>query len=766
MSDPENQHILQIPQASRALALNIESLSRGIDNYHIDVKLSKKFCNSVKKVADLLVSQLAVPNPKNWDNSTQLEEMRDNYVDLMTVLIHRVKTNLQPNEISFLQLAPIKYIIKLVRARLNDDLDKLAARTSELRNKGSTEALASDQKLFWLRKNYDSILYTIQKQIFNQLHRAENKHLAALRQQFLPAECHEFAELMFNPLLFSNDLSGMQLLVSEYCVWDTNSQPNGFVQLNERIEQLLQQMLKDFPAAPLKGEAGDQAGITEITDEMGGFVASQPFLGQARDSKDLLAETITWLEDPVTLQRVFSLQKHQDRLLEVRKTEGFGAWWRQRGEVNHLRKVLLKLTKILKSQNLLPQILSGWQLRTIWTSTLAERMDMKTVSLYLGSSNRKPPDSFGPGQNPTPEQLRFLEETRLKIQQQVADVEPETAARVLVDVSRYRLHLKYFRLTHRIFNRISLLTKQDDIQLSREAGTLYALPTSSEIEEDEERIVHHTILKADVRGSTTVTDELTNKGLNPASYFSLRFFGPINKFLDTFGANKVFIEGDAIILSFLEYEHTPQQWFSVARACGMAKEMLTIVGQNNRHSTQMGLPVLELGIGICYSNEAPRYLYDDDRPIMISGAIGLADRLSSCSWNLRKQMQPGLFNIDVFRYAEGEKGKGEKGQHYVRYNVNGILIDNVAFAKLAEEVSLQKIRVKLNGRDYLFHTGTYPDLQGRKRELIIREGQVGLWRNETMEDNPDDDEKYYEVVVNRKVITLVLEVKNRNKTEA
>lgn len=148
---------------------------------------------------------------------------------------------------------------------------------------------------------------------------------------------------------------------------------------------------------------------------------------------------------------------------------------------------------------------------------------------------------------------------------------------------------------------------------------------------------------------------------------------------------------------------------------------------------------------------------------MISGAIGLTDRLSSCSWALRQQIPPGLFNIDVCRYADGEKGKGEKGQHYVRYNVNGILIDNAAFQKLSQEITLQKTRVKLNGKEYLFHSGAYPDCLGQKRELIIREGQVGLWRNERIEENPDSDERYYEVVVNRKVITLVLEVRNRNQ---
>ncbi|HAJ76308.1 MAG TPA: hypothetical protein DCM64_07615 [Gammaproteobacteria bacterium] len=326
-----------------------------------------------------------------------------------------------------------------------------------------------------------------------------------------------------------------------------------------------------------------------------------------------------------------------------------------------------------------------------------------------------------------------------------------------MDFSRFRQQLKYFRFAHRAFNRMSLLTAADELKLSKTAGTLYLLPTSAEIEEDEERICHHAILKADVRGSTTVTDELQEKGLNPASYFSTRFFNPINKILETYGANKVFIEGDAIILSFLEYEHTPQQWFSVARSCGYAKDMLKITGSNNRYSTQMGLPLLELGVGICYSEEAPRYLYDGDHSIMISGAIGLADRMSGCSWNLRAAIKKSLFNVDVLRIAEGESGKGEKGQHYLRYNVNGINIDDLAFSKLKKEIPLKSVRIKLNAKDYLFHVGQYPDVNGRKKDLVIREGKVGLWRDLEIHEDPDSDESYFEVVVNRKVLSLVLE---------
>ena len=395
-----------------------------------------------------------------------------------------------------------------------------------------------------------------------------------------------------------------------------------------------------------------------------------------------------------------------------------------------------------------------------------ELVDLKIVCQFLSDhiTSGKLQDSITGGGKLNSEQIKSLESLKNNISDKVHKADMSDSMKLLSDFSRYRQNLKYFRFTHRAFNRFVLLTDEDEIKLSKSADTLYLLPTSSEIEEDDERISHHAILKADVRGSTTVTDELQAKGLNPASYFSTRFFKPINKILETYGANKVFIEGDAIILSFLEYEHTPQQWFSVARSCGYARDMLKITGSNNRYSQQMGLPLLELGVGICYSNEAPRYLYDEEKPIMISGAIGLADRMSSCSWNLRVAIKKSLFNIDVLRIAEGETSKGEKGQHYVRYNVNGILIDDVAFSKLRSEIPLKSFRMKINGKEYLFHVGQYPDIDGRKKDLVIREGKVGIWRDSQMLDDPDSDETYFEVVVNRKVIPLVLDAATSSQT--
>jgi len=759
MNADTKKHLFEMVEPDHTVALHVEKLSRGIDNYHYDIKLSKKFTSDVKKLVPMLVSQIAIPKPKHWDNSTLFEKLRTSYIDVMTVLIHRAKTDLGVEEICVLQFAPIKYLLKSVRMQLDKDIANVSARLADHRNKGSSEALAADQRLFWLRKNYDNILYNIYKQIFAQLQRAEERQLLPIRNQYLGEEYQYTVAAMFNPLLFTSELSALPLLLNEYCLWSWTAEDIGFIELNREIENLLNRRIKDLPVSPLKNVTEPEDRSTEIHDGMGGFFATQNFLGLAYDSKTILSEEFSWFENPANLELLFSAARHKEKLAETRKQYGFFASWRERRELKRLHKTLVAFAKLLRSKKVLPQLLATHYMRRSLNNVILELVDLKIACQFLVGqiTAAKLQDSISGTVRLNAEQLKSLDSLKEKIRSQVAKSDLADILKILQDFSRYRQHLKLYRFAHRAFNRISLLTTEDELKLSRTAGTLYQLPASSEIEDDDERICHHAIMKADVRGSTTVTDELQNKGLNPASYFSLRFFNPINKILETYGAQKVFIEGDAIILSFLEYEHSPQQWFSVARACGYARDMLKIVSSNNRYSTQMGLPLLELGVGICYSNEAPRYLYDEDKPIMISGAIGLADRLSSCSWNLRTAIKRSLFNVEVLRIADGEQEKGEKGQHFVRYNVNGILLDDVAFTKLSQEIAFKRLRMKLNGKDYLFHVGQYPDTTGRNKDLIVREGRIGIWRDGAVHEDPESDSRYYEVVVNRKVMSLVLE---------
>lgn len=738
---------------------------RGIDNYRIDVRLSRRFSADIRNLVTLLVSQLAVPNPKPVDNSSLFEKLREKYQDVMTNLIHRVQTDLSAEEVILLQFAPIKYTVRHVRGSLDQEIRGVSTRLAEYRNKGSSDALAAQHRLFWLKKNYDSILYAINKQLFAQFQRVEDRHLAATRTQYLGEDSALIGEVLMNPLLYVAELSALPLLLNEFSVWNTNSDNESFINLNNKIEKLFNKRLREFPVSPLKNPNGSDQLASEIHDELGGLLMTQSFLGPAIDSKNLISESLNWFEDPTLLNSLFDNRANLEKYAQHRKSIGFGNRISLKREIRRMRKLLHAFSRLLHNEKLLPTMLASHYMRKSLSPTILQVVDLKIVCQYLAGliPLEKLTDSLPPGSRLNNEQLKSLEEARSQIQDKVSKADDNDVRKLLMDISRYRRSLKFYRLCHRAFNRLSILSNEEDIKLSKSAGTLYLLPSSSEVEQDETRICHHAVLKADVRGSTTVTDELLEKGLNPASYFSTRFFNPINKILETYGANKVFIEGDAIILSFLEYENAPQQWYSVARACGYARDMLKITSSNNRYSTQMGLPLLELGVGICYSNEAPRYLYDGDHPIMISGAIGLADRLSGCSWNLRAALEKGLFNVDVLRIADGDSSKGEKGQHYLRYNINGINIDDKAFGKLKNEVSLRSLKIKLNDRDYLFHVGQYPDAKGRKKDLVIREGKIGLWKDNTVLDDPDSDESYYEVVVNRKVIPLVLDALARKQ---
>ena len=83
-------------------------------------------------------------------------------------------------------------------------------------------------------------------------------------------------------------------------------------------------------------------------------------------------------------------------------------------------------------------------------------------------------------------------------------------------------------------------------ELSAINNTLYEFLLADEQKSGEEKVVRHVILKADIRDSTTLTRTLYERGLNPASYFSLNFYEPINKLLPKYDASTVFIEGDAV----------------------------------------------------------------------------------------------------------------------------------------------------------------------------------------------------------------------------
>lgn len=731
--------------------LNLTALPRGVNNYHIDVKLSSRFTGDFEKLlAELLRRETSLVTKKDEAAQELIENFQAGYLDMMTVLIHRIKTDLSATEVNFLQFAVIRSVLQSVQNAVDTRVRKLRNQLSELRSMNQAKSLVVQDEIVWISKHYNTIIVNINRRLFQYLRQVETKKLQAVRRQYLDAADKVFLHIMFNPMLQTTNLDSPNFLIETYMLWNKKGETSDFSPLNSHIEGMIAALLPEAPFSPLIEESKPE-GQMEIYDDLKGLAACYNHLGPAPNLKNFVSEAFTWLDDPGNFEHLFNREKHQELIRITRKQHGLKAWWEIRKKIRNLEQFLRDLKKYLQANNIYAQLAASSKASRIWKPAMLEFMELSNLcSLLAGGisfddfeKRYKLEQRLGPAE---------IKELKAAVKETRQADEYETLVTFLRSLARYRMHLKYYRFAHRLFNRISILTDPEKLQLSSQAGTLYQLPLADEVDDDEVKIAHHTILKADVRGSTTVTDELERQKLNPASYFSLRFFSPINKVLPVYGANKVFIEGDAIILSLLEYEHAPQHWLAVARACGLAKAMLAVVNANNLHSKHVGLPPLELGIGICFAACSPRYLYDGEQPIMISSAIGQADRMSSCSWKLRAAIKNNPFNVEVLRIAADDQSKGEKGQQHIRYNVNGILLENGAFEKLRNEIELTSLTARIDDREVLCHYGEYPDTQGKIRNLVIREARVGLWRNDAIEQH-DSDEKFYEVVTNSRIVS-------------
>jgi len=302
---------------------------------------------------------------------------------------------------------------------------------------------------------------------------------------------------------------------------------------------------------------------------------------------------------------------------------------------------------------------------------------------------------------------------------------------------------------------VNVIVNEKFRELSAINNTLYEFLLPEEQKPSEDRVIHHVVLKADIRESTTLTRTLLERGLNPASYFSLNFYDPINKLLPKYEATKVFIEGDAIILAVFEREGEPAS--GVARTCVLAKEIIEIVSAYNERSRASGLPTLELGIGISYQDSAPLYLMDGTHQIMISRALNESDRLSSCSKGMRRLLEnlDLLFNVFTFKTVEDEDTGGNPDEFLLRYNIGGIHINEEAFQKLRTEISLQAFDMQVpmiwDSRKVRLYSGVVPIGQGLFHKIAIREGVVAHIDARDFALKRYTESHYYEICTNPKI---------------
>jgi hypothetical protein len=320
--------------------------------------------------------------------------------------------------------------------------------------------------------------------------------------------------------------------------------------------------------------------------------------------------------------------------------------------------------------------------------------------------------------------------------------------------------------------RINLVAAEKVRELSRMNNRLYECLLREEARPEQDQVVSHVIIKADVRGSTKMTQDLLGKGLSPASHFSLNLHEPVKRLLDRYSAKKVFIEGDAIVLAIFETEASRDYARPVAKACALSKQILVVCNSYNDQAASTQLPALEIGIGVAFQGSAPTYWTDGESRIMISKALNISDRLSGCA-KLAKRMLAGqktMFSVFQFLTAMEGASAEELDEFLVRYNMNGIELNEEGFAKLSDEISLETI---VTTQDYpwgkekeevTLYFGEVP--MGESVEVLVL--RKGLAR-QLLPDGKiggKSEHAYYEVCTSPALYELVAALKRSQPMEA
>ena len=732
-------HARQLTLSTYQPALTLKGLMTGVDNVRSDVFLSTKFSEAARIHLDRLVmtygsvedfaeepiiapqrpaSGLLGPNkpPPSPSDSGKFRalkgydpaEFRRMLVDIHVAGLNRAKADNNMDVDLLVRIAIIKFLRGELPGRFNTVLERCRTRLKGFegpRTLNPGKAMELRERFARFQVNKKTILRRAGQDIFQTLREIEKQTLGKMRRSLFGGEEIPQYDLFMNRLLFTEDGHDDYLNAEHYVML------GNYERDPDRFQTLLSfayEFLKTSGVAP---EYEEDA----VLD---GFLSS-PENGQ---------ELVAGGSPDETTPR----GRAQRAILN--------AWVELLERHNVMEHVIASYEVVSLLGEYSPPI-NAQQLK----NALISRAERKRVESLLNEHGRVSPDN--------------LNVAVKRISGYKGNERAKLAGRFLGDFIRYHRDLRRLEAVNSAMDGINVISNEKLRQLSAINNTLYDVLLPEEQKPLEEKVVHHVIIKADIRDSTTLTRTLFERGLNPASYFSLNFYEPVNKLLPKYAAAKVFIEGDAIILSIFEHEGEPG--FGVGRACVMAREIIDVVRAYNEQSQKAGLPILELGIGISYQDSAPMYLMDGSSQIMISKALNESDRLSSCSKGARSRLDgaSSLFNVYSFQTMEDSSGGFANEEFVVSYNIGGININQGAFEKLRQEISLQlmerRIHTVWDVENVRLYSGVVPLGQGAFRRIIVREGKVARIDPRDFSFKGWTDHHYYEACSSQAIYDLI-----------
>ncbi|KJS33020.1 MAG: hypothetical protein VR64_03650 [Desulfatitalea sp. BRH_c12] len=737
---------------------SLERLRPGVDNIRHDVLISPIFVNANRKIVIQLVTRHAGlekrgPNTGNGNWIKEVDSYKQLYAEVMRDALNKAKGHREHQIECLAQTSMVKMLLKEIQSQYDLLVGRLkkTVRSSDLSAHNDwTEAPKLKDKLQILMQDRETILQRVGQEICGFWADVERKEIRVMREAIFGNRSSFYEDVIDTAMLHVQNTDNELFTLSQYDLSLGRRIEDG-----DKYENLLFLIRNLINVIELK-----DSGVQGMSVEQRLNAPSHPEEVPENAQKAHVQKIDGYLRYLGNMDVLFNWRKTKADLQALKKQCGDPHKIEQLcRDLKNQKTVLHFFYKRFREKKVLDRIAASYEMQPEYLQYCPPLVPQQIIQYLVlpkarrVTKNRLKRLSIMYGRSFS---LAPLNKKIKAMEQMTASRRKDHLVRFMNAFARYHRDLSNRAIIEEAMDRVHIATEEKVITLSRENNTLYEFLLPHEQAASKAPIINHVIIKADVRGSTDITYSMNKRGLNPASYFSLNFFDPISEILSEYDAGKVFIEGDAIILSIFERENTPSDWYGVARACGIAINMLIIIQRYNEKSRRNLLPILELGIGIGFLDKSPTFLFDGNNRIMISPAINLADRLSSCSKIGRRLFagKKGPFRLYVFQTRSEEEMAATKDDLYMRFNVNGIELNAAGFEKLSKEIDLRVLSSDfkdIHDRKCTLYGGKFPTKRGRYQRLIIRESQIPVVDPENLKILRVSSRKYYEVCTNPKL---------------
>ena len=692
--------------------LSLEGLQLGIDNIRDDVWLSPTFCKAAgSHIAGLIAKYGSVENVMSAEAGGRAEgsrgiskflpalarrkgEFKPLLVELHKAVLNRAKAEGNPAIDRLGRAAILKFLRSELNTQFTNTLERCRATLKGYEGVRQQKALEYRETVASFQIGKKSILRQVGQDLFRVLREIERETLAATRRSLFGEKPTADYQVFLNPLIFLEEGRDSYLQAEHYVLI------GGF-----------------------ENDIDSMGNVRALASEFINSVATE-------SSADDAAQLDGWLSAPENAHQLVGTGEPSEREHKPRLQV-----WADLLDREKLLDLAVAAYEVVPLFDEFTPLLDPQQLKY----ALVFRKELDRVEKLVKDHGKL--------------SLQNLVAAAARVTQSGGGHRARIAARFLRDFMCYYRDLRRLDALNGAVEKINLISSERLRDLSKLNGTLYQFLLPEEKPTDIEKpVMRHVILKADIRDSSRVTRSLLERGMNPASYFSLNFYDPVNKLLAKYGATKVFVEGDALILAILERDEPS---LAVARACVLAREMMEIVGGYNHLLRRAGFPALELGIGISYQDSAPTYLLDGEHRIMISDALNESDRLSGCDKRMRKAMGGMTVPFNIYEFRSSASAETES----MKYNVGGIRMSEASFFRLQEEISLLKCELDFprlwGSEDMAFYSGLVPVGSDIFRRIAVRASHIPMVEALNFDLTCWSDARIYEVCVGGAVYDAV-----------